>query len=79
MKTGCHPESPFLFSIFPGYYFFSFDFFSVPLFCLKKKESCTLKKENECEMLWRLVLKTRVHSYVQLLSNNEVKVLLKLQ
>lgn len=30
-------------------------------------------------MQWRLALKTRVHSYVQLLSNNEVKVLLKLQ
>lgn len=39
------PRIPFSFLlIFPGY-FFSFYFFSVPLFCLKKK-NCTLKKEK---------------------------------
>lgn len=31
------------------------------------------------KLLLQLAFKTRVHSYVQLLSNNEVKVLLKLQ
>lgn len=37
---------PFCFSLDLSRLFFSFDFFSVPLFCLKK-ENCTLKKERK--------------------------------